>query len=304
MRIGLFFQGDEESSARNILAALKQRNLSATAYRLGPGWENIDGEEITFNFSSISHFVLIPSPNSFRSRWLPFLGGFAMGGVKNFSILSGHGPIKVPPFLRTANVFTDMDDLGVYLEEETIIWSKTYRIEVARESLIALGIGINEANMAQRVAAGDLEAVENFLHIGYSPDTHDQGVNLLISATRNGHRKIIDLLLNHGADVNIISQDRGNTALMEAAVRGDETSVRKFFAHQANPDLQSKSGQTALMLAVGEGHKGVVNAILEHRPNIAIIDQLGMTAKKYAELFRHEEIIASIEEYAKTLINV
>jgi len=302
VRTGVFFQAGDDVFVNQILDALRKCSLAGSGYRLGPGWETLDGEELAFNFAGISHFILIPNEVSFRSRWLSFLAGFGMGGGKVVCMVLRPGLEPVPSYLRAVHQFSDAESLCEYLREETDIWDKTYRIEKARESLIALGIGINEANLAQRVAAGDDDAVLNFLHIGYSADTQDQGVPVLITATRNGHRKIVDILLEHGADVNVIAQDRGNTALMEAAVRGDELSVRRFLESGADPDLQSKSGQTALMLAVGEGHKNVVKAILAYRPNIEMCDQLGMTATKYASLFRHEEILSMIEKHQSALV--
>jgi ankyrin repeat protein len=142
--------------------------------------------------------------------------------------------------------------------------------------------------------------VGNFLRIGYSPDTANaQGVPIVCVATRNGHKKIVELLLERGADVNVLSQDRGNSPLMEAAVRGDDLSVRRFLEAGANPNLVSKSGQTALMLAIGEGHKEIVRVLIEYRADLAIKDSLGMTARKYAEIFRHEEIVAQLEAYER-----
>jgi len=304
VRIGIFFQSDDETNATSFIAALKEQGVCGSAYKLGPNWEQLDGEELAFNFSGITHLILLPAENSMVSRWVPFLAGFAMGGGKSLCFYVNDSLSELPSYLRCGKVFTSIETIKAFLDDEGNLWEKTYRIERAREMLISLGIGINEANLAQRASAGDEESVENFLAIGYSADTADQGVPILILATRNGHRKVIDLLMDHKADVNVISADRGNTALMEAAVRGDEHCVRRFLEGGANPDLPSKSGQTALMLAVGEGHKHVVKAILAYRPNIAVQDQLGMTAKKYAELFRHEEILAMLEEYIQSLVQM
>jgi hypothetical protein len=300
MRIGIFFQADDSEYASFVLDTLKRNDLPGIAYKLGRTWEQLDGEEISFNFSSISHYIIIPTTFSFSSRWLPFIAGFGLGGVKSVCLVLRDPAMVLPNYLKNAEIFTEMNPLVEYMRTEVDIWDKTYQIEKAREALIALGLGINEENFAQRVAAGDEVSVGNFLRVGYSPDTaNTQGVPIICVATRNGHKKIVELLLQRGADVNVLSLDRGNSPLMEAAVRGDDLSVRRFLETGANPNLISKSGQTALMLAIGEGHKDIVKILLEYKADLNIKDSLGMTARKYADIFRHEEITAQLEAYEK-----
>jgi hypothetical protein len=300
MRIGIFFQADDNGYAGHVLETLKRHGMPGVAYKLGRTWEQLDGEEISFNFSSISHYIIVPCPGSLHSRWLPFVAGFGLGGAKTVCLMLEDPAMRMPNYLGNADVFTDADALAEFMRGEAEIWDKTFQIERAREALIALGLGINEENFAQRVATGDEISVGNFLRIGYSPDTANaQGVPIVCVATRNGHKKIVELLLERGADVNVLSLDRGNSPLMEAAVRGDDLSVRRFLEAGANPNLVSKSGQTALMLAIGEGHKEIVRVLLEYRADLGIKDSLGMTARKYAEIFRHEEIVAQIEAYER-----
>ena len=300
MRIGIFFQADDSGFATEVLETLKKHELPGIAYKLGRTWEQLDGEEISFNFSSISHYVIVPDQASLRSRWLPFIAGFGLGGVKTVCLVLQDHAMALPNYLKNTEVFTDLGRLVEFMHEEADIWDKSYQIERAREALISLGLGINEENFAQRVAAGDEVSVGNFLRIGYSPDTaNSQGVPIICVATRNGHKKIVELLLERGADVNVLSQDRGNSPLMEAAVRGDDVSVRRFLESGANPNLISKSGQTALMLAIGEGHTDIVKVLLEYKADPDIKDSLGMTARMYASIFRHEDIVSQLEAHER-----
>jgi hypothetical protein len=154
-----------------------------------------------------------------------------------------------------------------------------------------MGLGIAEDVFAGCVEEGAVDPTKNFLRIGFSPDSRDvRGVPILSLAIRNRHRELIDLLLEKGANVNAVSHDRGNSPLMEAAVRGDLGSVERLLDAGADTDLQSKNGQTSLMLAVGEGFTSVARLLLEHNADTSPVDQLGMTAGKYAELFKHTEM--------------
>lgn len=299
MHIGVFYQADDRAFAGQVLNAFKARQLSGTGYQLGPGWEGLDGQEISFNFCRISHYVIIPHAGSFRSRWLPFIAGFGLGGAKSVCVLFRDKQSSLPRYLGAAQVFREVERLVAYLHDEQDIWHKGDQIERSREHLISLGLGINEENLAARAAMGDDESVEHFLHIGYSPDTANaQGVPLICLASRNGHRTTVELLLSKRAEVNVLSQDRGNSPLMEAAVRGDELSVRHFLEAGADPNLVSKAGQTAIMLAIGEGHTEIVLMLLRYKADVDIKDSLGMTARKYAEIFQHKEILAAIDARA------
>ncbi|HUX13188.1 MAG TPA: ankyrin repeat domain-containing protein [Spirochaetia bacterium] len=171
------------------------------------------------------------------------------------------------------------------------VWGKTQMIEQAREELQTRGLGIAEVVFAACVAEGDASATEDFMRMGFSPDSRDnRGVPVLSLAIRGRHRDLVENLLRRGADVNAVSQDRGNTPLMEAAVCGDSETVTHLLDSTADPNLQSKNGQTALMLAVGEGFTDVAKTLLERGAATEPVDQLGMTAGKYARLFGRTEI--------------
>lgn len=273
-------------------------DVGASAYRVGPRWEGLDGDEITYNFQSVTHFLVIPGPATFRCRWLPLLVGFSTG---RGCFLGFYDPgdgraYQVPGYLSKVPFFRAPDELSSIIREESYLWHRSLSIERARESLLALGIGINEDNFADRVSNGDEDAAENFLRIGYSPDTRDaHGIPVVCLAARNGHRHIIETLLSRNVDVNVLSDDRGNSPLMEAAVRGDATSTRRLLEAGADPDLISKSGQSALMMAVGEHRTEIVQILMEHGAGLSFVDSLGMTARKYAEIFNNREILEILD---------
>lgn len=292
LRVGVFLQADDDTvDCNDLLVRFRDAGIEASAYRIGRNWEELDGDELVFNFQSLTHFVIIPRAESFVSRWLPLLVGFASGGDK-FGCFLVREDFAIPHYLVRLPRFKTIGPILEYIEYEAELWQRSTAIERAREALTSIGIGINEENFAARVAMGDEEAVENFLKVGYSPDTCNAlGIPLICLAVRNGHRNITQILLDREVNVNVLSQDRGNSPLMEAAVRGDQHSTRLFLESGADPDLISKSGQTALMMAVGEGHKEIVAILREFNAGTGFVDNLGMTAKKYAEIFQHKEIL-------------
>ena len=76
----------------------------------------------------------------------------------------------------------------------------------------------------------------------------------LQSAAAGGHRKIVKMLLDHGADPNIREQ-WGHTALHAAAENGDEEMIRVLLYGGADLTLKNNQGKTALDLAMEAGHE-------------------------------------------------
>ena len=74
------------------------------------------------------------------------------------------------------------------------------------------------------------------------------------SATASGHRKIVRMLLERGADPNIREQG-GYTPLHAAAQNGDDEMIRILLFGGADLTIASNSGKTALDFALEAGHE-------------------------------------------------
>jgi len=74
------------------------------------------------------------------------------------------------------------------------------------------------------------------------------------SAASRGHRKIVRMLLEHGADPNIREQG-GYTPLHAAAQNGDDEMIRLLLYGGADLTIASNNGKTALDLALEAGHE-------------------------------------------------
>ena len=290
MKVGIFCESSQRSLAQQVLRVLRSLRIPASAYQLGQNWQRLDGEEVRYNFAGLSHLIILLTSDPGKSPWLSFVGGYAIGRNCPVFLFSPDG-VTLPEFLRNFGHITGVEELKKEMLLAHDVWRKTEIIERSREELSARGLGIAEEVLAACTSDGDLSAVENFLRIGFSPNSRDErGVPILSLAIRGRHHELVNLLLDKGADVNAVSLDRGNSPLMEAAVRGDGETVDQLLRVGANLNLQSKNGQTALMLAVGEGFTSVAHKLLDWGADTAPVDQLGMTAGKYAELFKHTEI--------------
>ena len=140
---------------------------------------------------------------------------------------------------------------------------------------------------------GDTKAVELFMKAGFLPDSRDKyGVPLLCLAARGKHRAVAEILLERGARIDLQSEDRGYSPLMDAAQAGSADLVALFLGKGASPDLTSKDGQTALIVAVGRNDAEVAGLLASGGADPDLCDKLGLSARKYAALFKNPDILS------------
>jgi len=292
MKVGLFFSGEESEDVTRILREIGALNVHASAYRMSDSWETLSGTEIEYNFASITHCTVYVTSDCIDRTWLRFVSGYCMGrAVPTVLYLGAALDEIIPPFLDSFPRLDTSQALQRHLKREKHVHDATVRIENARGELSAAGIAVTEEEFGRTVAEGNSTAVEHFLHTGLSPNSTDaRGVPLLTLAIRNRQYQLILRLLEAGASPNAVSADRGNSALSEAAVIGDQEMVETLIKAGADLNVQSKNGQTALMMAIGEGYTEIARFLLDNGAKTDAVDQLGMTAYKYAKLFKHHEI--------------
>lgn len=83
---------------------------------------------------------------------------------------------------------------------------------------------------------------------------------LLHIAARTGDVESIEVLIDAGADVNIVG-DLGNTPLHAAALRGQINSVKILLRRGANPSIKNEFGETAKEVAELVGYIDIANLL-------------------------------------------
>lgn len=151
---------------------------------------------------------------------------------------------------------------------------------------------------------GDFEAVQKLLDEGTNLDLRDgDGMTLLMTASSNGYTDIVRLLLEKGADPNILDShgwtalelacggiipikagafkkivsmliEKGaninhncngwGTSLMFQSIMGNYTNVETLLNYGANPNIQNKRGYTAINYASSKGYSDIVNLLIEN----------------------------------------
>ena len=249
---------------------------------------------------SVSH-VLIVSP--LPRLWFDFLAGFTCGSAVPI-LVCGEGAIADIPkqVVFAFSTFLTEDSLQRHFENEAKAFTKqeeARRIINAQESLLRMGIPLTREAMAQCAETGKVKEITLFLAAGFSPDTRNTaGVPLLNIAARKKNMEAIKFLVSAGSQLNLTSEDRGSTALIDAVMSNRADIVKELIKAGAELNTKSKDGQTALVIAVGAGEENIVEALLKAGADPDISDSMGTSARMYATLFHKAAITSLFAKYA------
>jgi ankyrin repeat protein len=121
---------------------------------------------------------------------------------------------------------------------------------------------------------------------------------LLMEAVRNDHAELCGILLEAGAQPDVVDR-QGKTALYWAVADGHAAVVDALLAHGADPNIAPRSGSTPLMVAAQNGYDAIAQALLEHGAAANAIggdtdSAGGMTALMYAARGGHAAIVGML----------
>jgi len=121
------------------------------------------------------------------------------------------------------------------------------------------------------------------------------GMTPLDWAVHFGNTEMASLALDHGADVNRVSQRLGRTALVGAVNKGNSELVDILLEHGADISLVDKDGHPAIYYAVDQGRTAILKALLS---NGAKVD---FTEPHYGRSLLHLAAIKGFRDIAEAL---
>lgn len=279
-----------------LLDALKELEIPAYGLKIRDSWEGLSRQAIRSHVGRATHFLIVCSPNCLASSWLPFAAGFGIAKGAGTGLYRVDPLWEPPRYLAGLPLLDSVEELSAYYRAEKAEWMVLEERRSAKASLLEMGISWHADSLAACVRDGDIRAVELFLLSGFHPDLRDRhGVPLLGLAVRAKHRGVVALLLEKGATLDLVSEDRGYTPLMDAVLVGAPELVELFLSRGADPNLASKDGQTAIVIAVGKGDLSAVKRLLDYGADPDLGDKLGFSARKYAKLFKNAGLVELIE---------
>ena len=177
------------------------------------------------------------------------------------------------------------------------------KTRIAKNKLLDRGIPFTSDCFATYIAKNKLEVVNEFLEAGMSVNSKDDmGVPMLNIACRNDNFEFVEMLLDLGAELDAISDDRGYTAVMDAVWRGNEKITKFLIEKGAELNTINKEGQTNLVLAVGANRENIVKLLVENGSDPDVKDMMGMSAYNYATLFKKQRIVDILKPFHKEVM--
>jgi len=127
--------------------------------------------------------------------------------------------------------------------------------------------------------------------------TLGRGWTPLMIAAAEGHAETVSALVEAGVDVNATNA-LGRTALMFASAYGFLAIVQDLLGHRADPNIvpRDSTGWTALNAAAHNGHIDVIRALLDHKADLSIKDRQGQTALAWAAAQGKEELAQALRD--------
>jgi len=298
MKVLLIYSEEEKEKASGLLSFFKKTGISSDIILIKPG------EDGRRNIENITHVTII---SALGPGWVDFLAGFFCGSHLPILIFGEKAKETIPDVYAFCFRFIkNEDELYNYLTSEykaSKINEAAYETNHARQALLDKGIPPTEDALAQCVAENKVDDVSLFLAAGFSPDAKDKkGVPMIGIAARNGSLNTLKFLLSSGAHVNQISEDRGSTALFDAAMKRNASLVKALIKAGADTNVRDKDGQSALVVSVGAGDEEIVEMLVKSGANPDLEDSLGASARKYAVLFKNKTMIALFDNYVSSQV--
>ena len=157
----------------------------------------------------------------------------------------------------------------------------------------------NDAALQTAAFKGDLGEVQALIENKADVNAANRdGTTPLFMAAQGGHREIIALLLDHGADAKQARKNDSVSPLYIAAQQGHREIVALLLDHGADAKQARKNdGVSPLYIAAQQGHREIVMLLLDHGADTKQGTTNGRTALHVAAFHGHREIVTLLLKY-------
>ncbi|MDA3811442.1 MAG: ankyrin repeat domain-containing protein [Spirochaetaceae bacterium] len=290
MKLTIFYDIQDIEFLLSFSSISEEFLIEKRGYAVDQSWEIGSDTGFSEKISSTDNLLIVLTSSSLQCKWVTYVLGYATGKNINIHIYSNISDL--PHWCHSFTISKTNNDLRKYYKNYNAQWLKNASIMIANRYLNYLGLDITLTAFVEVVKDGDCLLAGVYLNSGFRATEQDNnGVPLICWAARKRKLNMMKLLMIAGADINAISGDRNDTALIDA-VSEDDLEIVSFVLN-CNPDLEikSKNGQTALIIASGHNSEEIVSLLVESGAEKETKDKLGMSALSYAKLQQNQKII-------------
>ena len=194
------------------------------------------------------------------------------------------------------SVIDTEDQLNIldWIQDVSIDGDRNVELKKATDLLSANGLDVDEPgfkNVHWAAFNGNLELLQLLLNHGADIDARDeQSFTPLLRVAKVGQPSVARLLLEKGASTSAI-QHHGWTALNEAAYNGHFEIIEHLLEHGADTEARDHKGFTSLIRAAKNGHTAMAQLLLKKGANTETKQHDGLTALNEAAYNGHLETV-------------
>jgi ankyrin repeat protein len=178
----------------------------------------------------------------------------------------------------------------------------TEHLTTTHQMVVNAGGGDHGTALNAAFAKGELDTARTLLRKGANVNAVDlRGDSSLHRAAEAGHRAVVELLLEHQADVNLRTGEGGVAPLHLAAQAGELDICRLLLKQGTGVASKARDGWTALHFASRMGHLGIVQELLVHGADANDQTDKYSTSLHMASLAGHLEIVKLLVRHGAEL---
>ncbi len=299
MKLTIFCSPERKKVLLEVSSLFEEMFIETHAFFPENFWSSSTLDTLNEGLAYAEHFLIFPVESDLQTQWFSYILGSA--GQKDHQVLINlEGNFKTSDYANIVSCCFWSESLeALKADLESIIpeWDKETRKRVAMKVLEEQLDDHVFEGLARSVEKGDRFMVGIYLEAGFDINKESMDhVTLIGLSARKGFLSILEILHKAGGDLNRVSSDRDNSALMDASSEGHLDIVKYLIKHEAELETKSKSGQTALALAVGNKKLDCAIELIKAGADPDSRDSLGLSARKYAELYGMQEILDILPE--------
>lgn len=267
--------------------------------------KNLKAETFNFDFKKVVKkiddygFVILIKSSEILDESISMLTGFIC--AKDIPVLSNISSLDNAKLLsKKYFYYEDVNDLTSLVKKHYKAFEKAFNQNNNINELFAKGIPFTPDCFSLYISKDKPEICKLFIDGGIDVNSKDDsGIPMINQAVRKDNIELVKQLMDLGADINCVSEDRGYTPVMDAVWRGNLEITELLIKNKAELNTINKEGQSNLVLAVGADRIEITKLLAENGADPDIKDSMGMSAYGYASLFKKQEILDILKPYHK-----